>query len=80
MKVKELLEQLNQFDKDLEILCNSEDANLLAPGHSFRLLDIHGISMIEGEKSRGDDNIPSLKICKTPHSQKHVVIEVTADF
>ncbi|MDP3048067.1 MAG: hypothetical protein Q8N12_01395 [Thermodesulfovibrionales bacterium] len=80
MKVKELLEQLNQFDKDLDILCYSEDGNLLAPGHSFRLLDIHGVSIVEGEKRRGDDIIPSLKIGKTPHSQKHVVIEVTADF
>jgi len=80
MKVKELVEKLNQLDPELEVLCYSEDSNLLAFEHLFRLLDIHGVSIVEGEKRRGDDQIPSLKIGHTQHSQKHAVIEVTPDF
>jgi hypothetical protein len=80
MKVKELIKQLNQIDPDLEVLCYSEDSNLLASKHGFRLLDIDNVSIIEGKKRRGDDQIPSLKLGKTPYSQKHAVIEVTSDF
>jgi hypothetical protein len=80
MKVKELLKQLNQLDSELEVLCYIEDSDLLASKHGFRLLDINGVSIIEGEKTRGDDQIPSLKLGKTSLSQKHAVIEVTSDF
>ena len=80
MKVKDLVKQLNKLDPELEVLCYSEDNDLLASKHGFRLLDINGVSIIEGEKRRGDDQIPSLKLGKTSLSQKHVVIEVTSDF
>lgn len=80
MKVKELIKQLNQFDPEIEVLCYSEDKILIAPNHLFRLLDIDGVDIVEGEKRRGDDQIPSLKLGKTSLSQKHAVIEVTSDF
>ncbi len=73
MKVEELVAQLNGFDPKLEILCYSEDSG-------FRLLDIQGVSIVEGEKTRGDDQLPSLKLGKTDFSQKHVDIEVTSEF
>lgn len=80
MKVKELLEQLRRFDPELDVLCCSEDEGLLAPNHHFRLLDICSVSTVEGEKVRGEDGIPSMKLGKTPHSQPHAVIDVTVDF
>lgn len=80
MKVKELVEQLKRLDPELDVLCCSEDENLLAQEHLFRLLDISGVSTVEGEKTRGDDGVPSMKIGKTPYSQLHAVIDVTLDF
>ncbi len=80
MKVKDLMEQLKGFDQELEVLCSSEDDDLVASQHIFRLLNIQSVGIVEGEKTRGDDQIPSLKIGKTEFSQKHVVIEVTSDF
>jgi hypothetical protein len=79
MKVRELIAQLQKLDQQLEVLCYTEDDALLAPKHGFRLLDIVEISVVEGEKLRGDDQIPSLKLGKGPHSQTHAIIEVTSD-
>lgn len=80
MKVKELIEQLKQIDPGLEVLCYSEDSNLLSPKHIFRLLDIVAVSTTDGEAARGNDQIPSLKLGKSSLSQKYAVIEVTSDF
>jgi hypothetical protein len=80
MKVRELLAQLNQMDPELEVLCYSEDSAILPPQHGFRLFDIEATSIVEGEKTRGDDQIPSLKLGKGPQSQKHAIIEITSDF
>ena len=40
MNVKELITQLQALDQDLDVLCGTDDENLVAPGHSFRLLEI----------------------------------------
>ncbi len=80
MKVKELLEQLKQLDCGLEVLCYSEDSDLLTSKHAVRLLDITAVSTTEGEVIRGDDQIPFIKLGKTSLSQEYAVIEVTSDF
>ena len=81
MKVKDLVERLNKFDPELKVLCSTEDSELLAPKHLFRLLDIHDVSVVEAELTRGEaDQVPSLKIGHTSLSQKHVIIEVISDF
>ena len=80
MKLKELLNQLSHLDPDLDVLCYSEDENLLAPNHGFRLLEIDGIDVVEAEKHRGEDEIGSLKFEKSDLSEVHVLINVTSDF
>lgn len=80
MKVKELLHRLNQLDPELEVICYSEDSDLLSPKHLFRLLDVTGVSVIDGEKQRGDDGVPSFKLGKSSVSKKHAAIEVASDF
>jgi len=80
MKVKDLIDQLNRIDRDLEVLCYSEDTELLPTGHGFRLFEIEEVRDIQGEKIRGDDHVPSLKIGSGPQSQKHAIIQITSDF
>lgn len=80
MEVSELLQKLGRFDPELDVLCYSEDADLLPPKHIFRLLEINDINFVEGEKRRGDDQIPSIKVGRSRVSQKHVIIDVTSDF
>ena len=80
MKVRELIEKLKQQDPELEILCYSEDTNLLPPKHGFRLFHIENVTNAEGEKVRVDDQIPYLKFGKSSISQKLAIIEITSDF
>lgn len=80
MKVKELIEKLQKLDGDLDIICSTEDESLLAKNHSFRLLEIGTIEVLEAEKVRTEDRLPSLKFGQSSSSQKHAIIEVTGDF
>ena len=80
MKVKELIDKLGKLDPSLELICWIEEKEFEIPGHPFRLLEIVAVDVVEGELRRGEDQIPSMKIEKTPLSSKLAVIEVTADF
>jgi hypothetical protein len=80
MKVRELMSKLSAFDAEHEVLCYCEDEELLPNGHGFRLLEINSIKVTQAEKTRGNDQIPSLKLEKTPKSMPYVLIDVTADF
>lgn len=80
MKVRELVERLEQVDPELDVVCYSEDEALLASGHIFRLLEISGVDTTEAEPVRGADEVPSLKLGKGPGSVRLAVIEVTSDF
>lgn len=80
MKVGELRDKLSALDPNLDIMCYSEDAALLAPGHLFRLLEIERVDTTYGELTRTDDGIPSLKIGKGPASATLAILEVIADF
>lgn len=57
-----------------------QDKDLLAPEHLFRLLYINDVSIIEGENRRGEDQVPTLKLGKSPLSVKYAAIDVTSEF
>lgn len=80
MKVKELIAELSKQDPELEILCYTEDEKILPADHLFRLIDIESISVLEGEKRRGDDGVPTLKIGTEGYTQKHVIINLLTEF
>ena len=80
MKARELIEKLKQQDPNFEVLCYSEDNDLLPPNHGFRLFHIENVTDVEGEMVRIDDQIPYLKFGKSPISQKLAIIEITSDF
>jgi hypothetical protein len=80
MKVKDLLQSLSQLDPELDVMCYSEASDLLLPNHLFRLLEIDGVSEIEGERLRGEDGVASLKLGKSDNATKIATIEITPDF
>lgn len=80
MKIKELIQKLCLLDSELEVICYSEDSNLLPPKHGLRLLEITGITVAECEQHRGDDRVVTLKIGKSSISTNLAIIEVTSDF
>ncbi len=80
MKVRELIERLQNLDGNLDVICSTEDENLLAKNHLFRLLEITSVDVAEGEKQRSNDGLASLKLRHSSLSQKHAIIKVTGDF
>ena len=80
MKVRDLQEQLGELDPDLDVVCYSEDATLLAEGHGFVLFDILAVRTSEAERLRLRDQTPYLKFKSTEASGTIAIVEVTADF
>lgn len=79
MKVKELVTALSKVDQNLDVLCITEDEDLLPEGQFFLLLDINGTSVSEGERCRVNEG-PYLKFGKSDNSEKIAFINVTTDF
>jgi len=80
MKIRELIDKLKLLDPDLEVVGYTEDQDLLASGHLFRLFDIETVIVSEAEKTRADDGVPTYKLGKTGHSKPHAVLEMTGSF
>ncbi|HHY47086.1 MAG TPA: hypothetical protein GX506_07300 [Firmicutes bacterium] len=80
MTVGELIKQLKQLDPKLQVVCYSEDAEIQAPGHSFRLFAIEGVGVQEVETLRAPDGTPTMAFRKTPESRPIVILEITCDF
>jgi hypothetical protein len=80
MKVRELQQQLNKLDPDLEVLCYSEDEILQSKGQVFRIFNIEAVDATHAERVRLQDNTPSLKLGKGPNSEVLATLEITLDF
>lgn len=80
MRVKELQEQLSKFDPDLELMCYSEDENLLSANRGFVLFDVLAANKVEAEHTRLNDQTPYLKMGRSPTSAAIAILEVTSDF
>ncbi len=80
MRVGELLANLSRLDQSSEVLCYTEDGTLLAEGHVFRLLGIESVEEFEGVRVRGEDLIPTVRLGKSPQSQKFVFLNVVSEF
>lgn len=80
MIVKELIEKLKTFDSQLEILCYCEDLEDMPEDQLFRLFDINGVDVGEAEKTRLVDGTPYFRLGKTPHSQHHILLDISAKF
>lgn len=80
MKVKDLQERLSKFDPDMNIVCYSDNSDLLSNNRDFILFDISSLEEKEAETTRLDDGKPYLKFGKSAHAGKIALIEVTPDF
>ena len=80
MKVRELQEQLNKLDPELDVVCYSEDERLLVEGRGFIPLDVLAVSTAEAERLRLDDGTPYLKFEKGPASATIATLEITSNF
>lgn len=78
MKIKQLIAELQKHDSNLEVLCSSEDKDVLAQGHGFRLFEIEQVAATDATKTRLDGR-PYFKLGAGPNSQRHVVLEITTN-
>ncbi len=80
MKIGQLIDKLKKLDPEMAILCYTEDQDFLAKNHLFRLFEIDSVDVSDAERCRTDDGVPTLKLGKSPDSEKLAVLNVTADF
>ena len=80
MKVKDLIKELSKLDENLDILCYTEDEELVPSEDLFRILAIDSVDTTVAEKTRLEDGTPSLKFGESELSQKHATINVTSTF
>ena len=59
MKVKELIERLGKLNQDLDIVCYTEDKDLLARKHMFRILQIDGVDVREPRGEKIGNGVPA---------------------
>lgn len=71
MKVKTLLEALNKFGPDVDVLCFGEEEELF---------EIERVEKVEAEKTRSKDGKPGLKFQRSEISQPHVILTIISDF
>jgi hypothetical protein len=79
MKVRDLIGALSKFEQDLEVLCYTEDGDLVSKGRLFALLNIESVHVSECERCRVDQ-VPYIRIGKSEHSEKLALLDVTSDF
>jgi hypothetical protein len=80
MKVRELQQELNKLDPNLEVVCYSEDEKLLVEGRGFILFDVFAVNTTAAEQLRLDDGTPYLKFGSSPTATTIATLEVTSDF
>lgn len=76
MTLKELLSKLNDLPPEHEVLCYCEDEIRSSASPVF---DVIGVTPMEVESSRGDDEVVRLRFGKSEVSRPVVLIEITAD-
>gem|GEM_PF-925474 len=80
MNVKDLIQILEKYDPEIEVLGYSEDQELLTGKQGFKLFEILDVTANDAEKCRDEKGKPSLKFTTSEKSQKHVLMEITTDF
>ncbi|WP_395375741.1 hypothetical protein [Marinicella sp. W31] len=80
MKVKDLITHLEKYDSDSDVLCITEEEQLVPNGHLFRLLYIEEVDSIIAQKERAEDGVPSFRLGESEFSQKHVILRVVGEF
>lgn len=81
MKIRDLIQKLQQFDPEQSIACYSEDEGLRAGGDPIQIFEVLNVFEVEAESSRLDGGAgkPWLKFGKSDKSSRFALIEITSD-
>lgn len=78
MKVKELIEELQKLDPNLEVLVTSDDADVVIQGYLVRPFEIYDVSAFNVELSRDDKRRPQIAAASEGEGRKFAIIEITS--
>ncbi|MEI2556450.1 hypothetical protein [Acinetobacter pittii] len=82
MKVKELIEKLQEFDPELKVLIANEEEEIIGKNKLVQFFDIHNISPFNAETRRNENGEIDFKFTgmATKTSQEFISIDVTSQF
>ncbi|MDV6251059.1 hypothetical protein [Vibrio sp. EA2] len=80
MKVKELQEKLASLDPELQLICSSEDEEMLADNELFKLFEVLDVNVVNAERMRDAYRKPTLKIGDSEYSMPIVIVNISNDF
>jgi hypothetical protein len=79
MTAKQLIAELSKLNPDVDVVCYSEDRELLTEGMEFRLLEIESVDTTVGEKVNLDGT-PTIRMGDPPSATIVGRLHVTLDF
>ena len=80
MKVKDLIEQLQKLDPNLQVLAACEDEGVVVPGYFVRPFEVTEVSSVSVEIGSDDEGRRTMCAVPVEDGQKFAVIEITSVF
>jgi hypothetical protein len=80
MKVKDLVTKLQTLNQNLDVIGYTEDETRRRNGHEFRLFEIEYVDVGEGEWTKHEDGVPSMKFGESDLARKVAFLHITSDF
>lgn len=80
MRVKDLIEKLENLEPDLEIYGYTEDESLARQNKPFHIFGIDSVDVQVAETFRDENRAPAITFGESENSRKLVFINVTSDF
>ncbi|MDO6422802.1 hypothetical protein [Saccharophagus degradans] len=80
MNVGKLRKLLDNLSPDMELVCYTEDKELVENGSGFRLIEIEDIQIVDARLKRDKNHYATLEIGKSELSQKIALANVTCNF
>lgn len=80
MKVKDLIEQLQKLDPNLQVLAACEDEGVVVPGYFVRPFVVTEVTSVSVEIDSDDKGRRTMCAVPIEDGQKFAVIEITSVF
>lgn len=80
MKVKDLIEQLQKLDPNLQVLAACEDEGVVVPGYFVRPFEVTEVTSVSVEIDSDDKGRRAMCAVPVENGQKYAVIEITSVF
>lgn len=80
MKVKDLIEQLQKLDPNLQVLAACEDEGVVVPGYFVRPFEVTEVTSVSVEIDSDDKGRRTMRAVPIEDGQKFAVIEITSVF